>query len=114
MDCKLLTAAAIAAAVTLSGAPAAAQHRGAVEGSVHHRSAGDHRFHRGPNPGVVGEWGSYDLRSSYDDRDWAADSGNDWWNDRPDRAFPRWVQEQRARGTCDPDRIWWSGSGWHC
>jgi hypothetical protein len=55
-----------------------------------------------------GEWALYNNRA------FAPDSYNDWWNDRPDRAFPRWVQEQRARGTCDPDRMWWSGSGWHC
>jgi hypothetical protein len=55
-----------------------------------------------------GEWALYNNRS------WAADSYNDWWHDRPDRAFPRWVQEQQTRGTCDPSRVWWSGSGWHC
>ena len=62
--------------------------------------------------GVFGEAGGY-----YDpeiNRSWDSDSYNDWWQDRPDRALPRWVQEQQARGTCDPDRIWWSGSGWHC
>jgi hypothetical protein len=55
-----------------------------------------------------GEWALYNNRA------FAPDSYNDWWNERPDRAFPRWVQEQHARGTCDPDRMWWSGSGWHC
>ena len=24
-------------------------------------------------------------------RSWAPDSFNDWWNDRPDRAYPRWI-----------------------
>ena len=55
-----------------------------------------------------GEWALYNNRT------WAPDSYNDWWHDRPDRAFPRWVLEQRARGTCDADRMWWSGLGWHC
>ena len=55
-----------------------------------------------------GEWALYNNRS------WNSDSYNDWWHDRPDRAFPRWVLEQRARGTCTADRMWWSGSGWHC
>ena len=55
-----------------------------------------------------GEWALYNNRS------WEPNSYNDWWHDRPDRAFPRWVQEQRMRGTCQPDRMWWSGSGWHC
>jgi hypothetical protein len=52
--------------------------------------------------------------AAYNNRGWDPDSYNDWWNDRPDRAFPRWVQEQHARGTCEPDRMWWSGTGWHC
>jgi hypothetical protein len=56
-------------------------------------------------------WGYYDPEVN---RSWDSDSYNDWWQDRPDRAYPRWVQEQQARGTCDPDRVWWSGSGWHC
>jgi hypothetical protein len=56
-------------------------------------------------------WGYYDPELN---RSWDSDSYNDWWQDRPDRAIPRWVQEQRMRGTCDPDRMWWSGSGWHC
>lgn len=46
-------------------------------------------------------------------RSWDPDSYNDWWNDRPDRAYPRWVQEQRG-GPCSEDRMWWSGTGWHC
>ena len=54
-----------------------------------------------------GEWALYNNRS------WDSDSYNDWWHDRPDRAFPRWVQEQRG-GPCTEDRMWWSGSGWHC
>lgn len=55
-----------------------------------------------------GEWALYNNRS------WGPDSFNDWWNDRPDRAYPRWVREQRRQRTCEPDRMWWSGSGWHC
>ena len=34
---------------------------------------------------------------------------NDWWHDRPDRAFPRWVSNNQS---CQ--RIWWSGGGWRC
>jgi hypothetical protein len=64
------------------------------------------------NCGIFGAaWGYYDPEVN---RSWDSDSYNDWWQDRPDRALPRWVQEQQARGTCDPDRTWWSGSGWHC
>jgi hypothetical protein len=132
MDRRLLTAAALVVAFALSPAPAGAQNQAAQSAQgMHHRGGGggDHRFRHRFDERVVeqrgfdhrrfgqtdfGGWGSYDLQSSYDDRDWAPESGNDWWNDRPDRAYPRWVQEQQARGTCDPDRMWWSGSGWHC
>jgi hypothetical protein len=36
---------------------------------------------------------------------------NDWWHDRPDRAYPRWVWHNQ---NCTPDRMWWSGAGWRC
>lgn len=134
----LLVAAAMTAASGLSVSPAAAQMAGGMHGS--HRSfprfvspidsaqglgaCGDFvrdgrhaRRHDGRHrDGLIcdgfayadGQWALYNNRS------WEPDSYNDWWNDRPDRAYPRWVQEQRMRGTCDPDRMWWSGSGWHC
>jgi hypothetical protein len=52
-----------------------------------------------------GQWALYNNRS------WAPDSYNDWWHDRPDRAYPRWVKHN---SDCTPDRMWWSGKGWHC
>jgi hypothetical protein len=109
---RMLLAAASVAAFAISPAPAADRHAIGIGIPPHHRA--DHRFgrHGGDEGAMV--WSGYDLQSSYDASDWRADSGNDWWNDRPDRAYPRWVQDQRARGTCDPDRMWWSGSGWHC
>jgi hypothetical protein len=78
----------------------------------------DHRnFDRSRGSGC----GAFDGGFAYDDSEWALynnrswepDSYNDWWHDRPDRAFPRWVQEQRGR-PCSEDRMWWSGTGWHC
>ena len=113
MDHRLLTAAAIGAAMFFTTA-AAAQHRITQGPQPRHDNRGDQKFRRGSNPSGVATFGDYELRSSYDDRDWAPQSANDWWHDRPDRAFPRWVLEQQSRGTCDPDRMWWSGSGWHC
>jgi hypothetical protein len=132
MNRNLLVASALGAALTLFSAPAAAQHAVAIGipnanspdsmGAVTPRfgclSGGD-RHHRGNHSARsgcdVGGW-IYDSSqwALYNNRSWEPDSYNDWWHDRPDRAFPRWVQEQRARGTCDPDRMWWSGSGWHC
>lgn len=116
MDRRLLTAAALGAAMFLTTAAGAQQHRHhriSLDAARHDHRA-DQRFHRGSDGNAVAAFGDYDLQSSYDDRDWAPESANDWWHDRPDRAFPRWVLEQQARGTCDPDRMWWSGSGWHC
>lgn len=57
---------------------------------------------------VFGAWG-YDLDSSYDDRAWAAESGNGWWHDRPERAFPRWMQNNQ-----DCSRMWYSGDTLRC
>jgi hypothetical protein len=133
MDRKLLTAAAVFAALTFPAAPSAAQH---VDGS-HMQGPRSPRFVDGsPFGRDFGRCGNFRTdrhgrrdRSdffcdgfAYADGEWALynnrtfepDSYNDWWNDRPDRAYPRWVQEQRMRGSCDPDRMWWSGSGWHC
>ena len=120
MHPRLLIAAALGAAVVLPSAPSSAQHIAphAVGFGVPNAKAPDgrvvrhHRIRQGLD-GTAFAWG-YDLQSSYDDRDWASDSGNSWWHDRPDRAYPRWVQEQRHAGSCEPDRMWWSGSGWHC
>ena len=68
---------------------------------------------RGRSPD--GAWGYYE--GDYDaNRSFDADKWNDWWHERPNRAYPRWVQESQANpsGTCDTSRMWWSGAGWHC
>ena len=136
MDLKLLTAATLGAAMTFTAAPAAAQHAARV--GIPTAKSPDMI---GPSPGVQTGFCGDDVRfghrddrrdhgrsnciaegwayadgqwALYNNRSWEPDSYNDWWHDRPDRAVPRWVQEQRARGTCEPDRMWWSGSGWHC
>lgn len=118
---RLLLAAAATTAFTVSSAPLFAQQSVGV-GIPRARTYSHHRLYsreaRRPmnrtrndqDAGDVG-WSGYELQSSYDDRDWSADSGNDWWNDRPERAFPRWVRHNQ---NCSPDRMWWSGSGWHC
>jgi hypothetical protein len=133
MDRSLLTAAALVVASTFSASPAAAEHGIAIgipdaktshyvgspnppdiaacdgrrDGRMSHR---DGNFHCNGDGWAYadGQWALYNNRS------WEPSSYNDWWHDRPDRAYPRWVTEQRMRGTCDPDRMWWSGSGWHC
>ena len=82
------------------------------DGSFHrgdgHR--GDGRGHRGSVDCIGGGWGYYGGEwALYNNRSWESDSYNDWWHDRPDRAFPRWVQNNQ---NCE--RIWSSGSGWRC
>jgi hypothetical protein len=79
---------------------------------------GDSRFHHGDRPRdrgrnrgsdvFLGDWGYYDPNFN---RSWDSDSYNDWWHDRPDRAYPRWVQHNQD---CDPDRMWQGGGVWRC
>jgi len=40
---------------------------------------------------------------------WRSDSFNDWWHERPNRAYPAWVQRNR-----DCQRMWWSGETLRC
>jgi len=78
-----------------------------------HRGDGRHgdRPGRGGTDCIVGGgWGYYGGEwALYNNRSWESDSYNDWWHDRPDRAFPRWVQNNQ---NCE--RIWSSGAGWRC
>ena len=52
------------------------------------------------------DYGDYDANRSFDPDKW-----NDWWHERPERAFPRWVWNNQ---NCTMDRMWYSGSGWRC
>jgi hypothetical protein len=133
MTRALLTSAAALAALIVSG-QAQALGKDAVStvavhsspGSGHMRGDGRHfgsfacdsrdgrghgRHDRGGSSNCTvyaDNWGYYDPDFN---RSWDSDSYNDWWHDRPDRAYPRWVQHNE---NCEPDRMWWSGSGWHC
>jgi hypothetical protein len=50
-----------------------------------------------------GEWALYNNRS------FAPDSYNDWWHDRPDRAYPAWMRNNR---NCQ--RQWFGGDVLRC
>ena len=50
-----------------------------------------------------GEWALYNNRS------WEPDSYNDWWHDRPERAYPRWMGRNQ-----DCARRWYSGDVLTC
>ncbi len=106
----LATAVVLAAAAT----PAQAQSAGGRtsisvnHGFDGHGNQGGHRDRRPDNAVEVGTWYEGGEWALYNNRSFQSDSYNDWWHDRPDRAFPRWVQS----GKCE--RLWWSGGGWRC
>jgi hypothetical protein len=110
------------AALLVLGSPASAQmgfssgFRGGMSGGGHD-GAGDGFVGR-PAPSHMGRssharfgYGYYGY-SDVGTND-AFDPGqfNDWWHDRPDRAYPRWVWHNQ---NCTPDRMWGSGAGWRC
>ena len=95
-------------------AAAVTVHRGTdIGGPVRHRpDRGDRRHDRrrdrGPDIAYVssvygGEWARWNNRS------WEPSSYNDWWHDRPDRSFPRWMQSNQ---NCE--RQWQGGGVWRC
>jgi hypothetical protein len=60
--------------------------------------------------GSLGYAGGYYDEGDFDgNRSFDPDLWNDWWHNRPDRAFPRWVFHNQ-----DCARLWWSGGGWRC
>ena len=123
---RLLFALVVAAIAVPAAIPAAADARdraGLSSGSV--RESGAVRIHRG------GDLGRGDSRR--DDRDhdrgddrnrgdvffayreyqgdslWRPESFNDWWHERPNRAYPAWMARNQQ---CE--RQYWSGGGWRC
>jgi hypothetical protein len=50
-----------------------------------------------------GEWALYNNRS------WNSDSYNDWWHDRPDRAYPAWMRNNQG---CS--RMWYAADTLRC
>jgi hypothetical protein len=71
-----------------------------------------HDGHRNPRGDFAYAYPPEYYDANYDiNRSWKSDSFNDWWHDRPDRAYPRWVWHNHD---CTVDRLWWSGAGWRC
>ena len=50
-----------------------------------------------------GEW------AEHNNRGWDSDSYNDWWHDRPDRAYPAWMRRNQ-----DCQRPWFAGNTLTC
>lgn len=105
----------LAAALTTTALPAVAQDRVLTAGpslSFHGdfgRQHGDRdrhhpRRHRGFGDSVF----IYD-RDYQGDTVWRSNSFNDWWHDRPDRAYPRWLQTNQ---NCE--RPWYAGTTLRC
>ena len=70
------------------------------------RHRGDRRRDRNHFDGVV----YYDDYHEYQgDSAWKSDGFNDWWHDRPDRAYPRWVANNQ---NCE--RKWFAGDTLRC
>ncbi|MFL6726355.1 MAG: hypothetical protein ACJ8FS_07570 [Sphingomicrobium sp.] len=78
----------------------------AVTGHRRHIHVDDRVLAAGYGYSGYNDYGDFDGNRSFDPNKW-----NDWWHDRPDRAFPRWVWRNQ---NCTEDRMWWSGSGWRC
>ena len=117
MKSMLLAAAGAVAAVALfaSGAQAESAARGPLNGMVTSpagpldcgasRSQHSRRvlLCDGFGGWYGGEWAIYNNRT------WEADSYNDWWHDRPDRAYPAWMRRNQ-----DCSRQWFSGDTLRC
>jgi len=115
---RVLLAAAALLAAAVPAAPAEAQ---SMAGSGFISSSGgqsltnnarhgrdgrrDGRRHRRGDTIVLDNWGYSDFDGG---SAWRHDSFNDWWHERPNRAYPKWVTD----GSCE--RLWWSGGGWRC
>lgn len=131
MHKMLLSAAALGAAIALPEAPGHAQAAigigvpsakpsvlgtppsvdlsfGEFRGGRHRDGDRDRRRQRGDDALFVGGW--YSDRGEWQgDTAWRATGYNDWWHERPQRAYPRWMQRNEG---CE--RMWWSGGGWRC
>jgi hypothetical protein len=96
-----------------SGSPAAPglSGRPAFRVDVHRRHGdGHHRHHRGDGFGFGFGWTGYNDFGDYDaNRSFDPDRWNDWWHERPERAFPRWMSRNQ-----DCARRWYSADTLTC
>ena len=116
MRMMLLAAAGSIAMLTASASLAQVQSfggsafRGGHDGGGRDGRGHDHRGDRGPRGELVLGYYNYGDWGRYNNRTFEPDSFNDWWHDRPDRAYPRWMLKNSQ--TCE--RQWSSGAGWTC
>jgi hypothetical protein len=94
--------------VGFSGMPAPGFSGGIVIG--HPGFGGSHFGKVGRSAGgTVGTWVNGGQWALYNNRTFASDSYNDWWHDRPDRAYPAWMRNNK---NCE--RQWYAGSTLRC
>jgi len=75
---------------------------------IGHRDRSRVHVHRGF--GAAYSYGGYDDYGDFDgNRSFDPDKWNDWWHDRPDRAYPRWMTHNQ-----DCARRWYSGDVLTC
>ena len=118
---RLLLAAAALAAIAVPAAAAAPDRSGSgftsfANGAVQIHRGGDfrrddrgdfrrddrrHDRHRGDV--------FFPYREYQGDSLWRPESFNDWWHERPNRAYPAWIMRNQ---NCE--REYWSGGGWRC
>ncbi len=74
---------------------------------------GDHHgkfSRRGSSSGSgSGVWINGGQWAQYNNPAFKSDSYNDWWHDRPDRAYPAWMRNNQR---CE--KLWYSGSTLRC
>jgi hypothetical protein len=114
-----LIAAAAFAAPAAAGGSAAAGFTGFTGVTVHHGSGftslqslhrNRHRDGRRDGRRDRGYDAAYLYPPEYQgDSLWRAESYNDWWHERPWRAYPAWMTRNQ---NCE--RQYWSGGGWTC
>ena len=113
----------IATLAVILPAPSVAQSASGI--SFSGGSSGGHNFHRGHGSRFNGDFDRRDGRRHHGDNDgafyfdyyheyqgdtaWKSDSFNDWWHDRPDRAYPRWMTNNQ---NCE--RHWFAGDMLRC
>lgn len=96
----------------LSAAPATAQNFNGNSGGFVVVGGGngfDQRGHHRRGNGEIGTWINGGEWALYNNRTWEADSYNDWWHDRPERAYPAWMRRNQ-----DCARQWYSGDTLTC
>ena len=101
---KMLLGLAAGLAVTAFTTPAAAEHQDFVgipnaKGTVGTLGGS----------GDLGIWVNGGEWAHYNNQTFQSDSYNDWWHDRPDRAYPAWMRNNQ---NCQ--RQWYAGNMLRC